>query len=73
MKYLPPSLMYAVRSNIYMFGITLVPVPIWIILTSFRTVFSAFLYKFILKRDVTLVQMVGVFLIVPSIIVAKVM
>jgi len=72
LKYLPPSLLYAVGSNIYMLGITLVPAPIWIILTAFRTVFSAVIYKFVLKREVSVVQLFGASLIVSSIIVAKI-
>ena len=47
------------------------PPPIWVILCSFRTVVTTFIYKFILKRDVTTLQFVGSFLIVLSIVVAK--
>ena len=52
-------------------GLILVPPPIWVILCSFRTVVTTFIYKFILKRDVTTLQFVGSFLIVLSIVVAK--
>ena len=49
----------------------LVPPPIWIILGSFRTVVTASLYKFILKREVSALQFVGALMIVASIVVAK--
>merc|ERR1712223_1261992 len=71
-KFLLPSLLYAVNNNIYFYGLMLVPPPIWIILGSFRTVVTASLYKFILKREVSALQFVGALLIVASIVVAKV-
>jgi len=71
MKFLLPSLLYAVNNNIYFAGLMLVPPPIWIILGSFRTVVTATLYKFILKREVSTLQFVGALLIVASIVVAK--
>merc|ERR1719430_430332 len=36
MKFLLPSLLYAVNNNIYFAGLMLVPPPIWIILGSFH-------------------------------------
>jgi len=71
MKFLLPSLLYAINNNIYFAGLMLVPPPIWIILGSFRTVVTASLYKFILKREVSTLQFVGALLIVASIVVAK--
>ena len=71
-KFLLPSVIYAVNNNIYLAGLILVPPPIWIILCSFRTVVTACLYKFILKRDVSNLQILGSFLIVGSIVMAKV-
>ena len=71
LKFLLPSVIYAVNNNIYLAGLTLVPPPIWIILTSFRTIVTASLYKFILKRDVTSLQFLGCLLIVGSIVCAK--
>jgi hypothetical protein len=44
-RFVLPSLLYAVNNNIYYAGLMLVPPPIWIILTSFRTVVTASLYK----------------------------
>jgi len=49
----------------------MVPTPIWMILINFRTVVTACSYKFILKRNVTKLQFLGVFLIVLSIGVTK--
>merc|ERR1711934_598812 len=71
-KFLLPSLLYAINNNIYIAGLMLVPPPIWIILGSFRTVVTASLYKFILKREVSALQFLGALLIVASIVVAKV-
>ena len=59
------------KLNSFSAGLILVPPPIWVILCSFRTVVTTFIYKFILKRDVTTLQFVGSFLIVLSIVVAK--
>ena len=39
------------------------PPPIWIIMCSFRTVITTAVYKFILKQEVTELQLVGAFLI----------
>jgi len=71
LKYLLPSVLYAVNNNIYFAGLILVPPPVWLILCSFRTVVTASIYKFFLKREVTTGQFVGAFLIVVSIAVAK--
>ena len=71
LKFLLPSLIYTVNNNIYLAGLLLVPPPIWVILCSFRTVVTAFIYKFILKRDVSNLQFLGSFLIMGSIVVAK--
>eukprot|EP00090_Calanus_glacialis_P043853 TRINITY_DN7774_c0_g1_i4.p1 TRINITY_DN7774_c0_g1~~TRINITY_DN7774_c0_g1_i4.p1 ORF type:complete len:367 (-),score=97.63 TRINITY_DN7774_c0_g1_i4:55-1155(-) len=70
-KFLLPSIIYALNNNIYLAGLLLVPPPIWIILCSFRTVVTASLYKFILKRDISLTQFAGALTIVVSIVVAK--
>ena len=71
MKFLLPSVIYAVNNNIYLAGLILVPPPIWIILCSFRTVVTASMYKFVLKRDISLLQFAGALTIVASIVVAK--
>ena len=71
LKFLLPSVIYAVNNNIYLAGLILVPPPIWVILCSFRTVVTASIYKFVLKRDISLLQFVGALLIVISIVVAK--
>merc|ERR1711892_942551 len=71
MKFLLPSVIYAVNNNIYLAGLILVPPPIWVILCSFRTVVTASMYKFVLKRDISILQFAGALLIVVSIVVAK--
>jgi len=71
LKFLLPSVLYAVNNNIYFAGLTLVTPPIWIILCSFKTVVTATLYKFFLKREITKLQFVGTLCIVLSIVVAK--
>lgn len=72
LKYIFPSLIYAVNNNIWMYGLVLVPPPIWVLLCSFRTLVTVTVYKFILKREVTLLQFVGAVVIVASIVSAKV-
>jgi len=71
LRFLLPSILYAINNNIYFTGLILVSPPIWLILCSFRTVISASVYKFILKRDISFLQFMGALLIVVSILVAK--
>jgi len=71
LRFLLPSVLYALNNNIYLVGLTMVPPPIWLILCSVRTAITASVYKFILKRDLTKWQFFGAFLIVSSIIVTK--
>ena len=52
-------------------GLTLVTPPIWTILCSVRIVITAVIYKFVLKRDITVLQFIGAVLILVSIIFAK--
>jgi len=70
-KYLLPSIFYGVNNNLYLLGLTMVAPPIWNILISVRTVITACVYKFILKRSITKHQMFGAFLIVISLAIAK--
>ena len=70
-KFLLPSVIYTVNNNIYLAALLLVPPPILIILCSFRTVVTAFIYKFCLRRDVSYLQFLGSFVIMGSIVVAK--
>jgi len=71
LRFLLPSVLYAINNNIYYAGLTLVPPPIWLMLCSIRTVVTATIYKFVLKRHITLLQFVGAALIVISIAIAK--
>ena len=71
LKFIIPSVIYAINNNMYLAGLILVPPPIWVILCSSRTIITACLYKFILGRDVTNVQLLGTLLIVGSIVCAK--
>jgi len=71
LRFLLPSVLYAMNNNIYYFGLTLVPPPIWLMLCSIRTVVTATIYKFVLKRHITLLQFLGAALIVISIAIAK--
>jgi len=70
-KYLLPSVFYGVNNNLYLLGLTMVAPPIFNILISVRTVITACVYKFILKRPITKQQMFGAFLIVISLAIAK--
>jgi len=71
LRFLLPSVLYAINNNIYYAGLTLVPPPIWLMLCSIRTVVTATIYKFVLRRHITLLQFVGASLIVISIAIAK--
>ena len=71
LKFILPSVIYAINNNMYLAGLILVPPPIWVILCSSRTIITACLYKFIMGRDVTNVQLLGTLLIVGSIVCAK--
>jgi len=71
LKYLLPSIFYGVNNNLYLLGLTMVAPPVWNILISVRTVITACVYKFVLKRPITRRQMFGAFLIVISLTIAK--
>jgi len=71
LRFLLPSVLYAINNNLYYAGLTLVPPPIWLILCSVRTVVTASIYKFVLRRQLTKLQFVGALLIVISIGIAK--
>ncbi len=45
LRFLVPSVLYALNNNIYFLGLTLVPPPIWLILCSARTAITACIYK----------------------------
>eukprot|EP00096_Caligus_rogercresseyi_P006532 TRINITY_DN2302_c0_g1_i1.p1 TRINITY_DN2302_c0_g1~~TRINITY_DN2302_c0_g1_i1.p1 ORF type:complete len:338 (-),score=29.17 TRINITY_DN2302_c0_g1_i1:196-1209(-) len=72
LKYVIPSLLYAVNNNIYFFGLTLVPPPIWLILCSMRTLVTAFIYRVFLKREINYLQYLGIACIVSSLVIAKI-
>ena len=86
LRFLVPSFLYALNNNIYLVGLTMVTPPIWMILCSIRTFFTANVYKvseeklhylyphiekFILNRNISAIQYVGSLCIVASIIIAK--
>ena len=71
LKFLVPSILYAANNNIYLYAITLVSPPIWGILVSCRTVLTACVYKFILRRQISGLQFLGCSLIVASLVIAK--
>ncbi|XP_059091463.1 uncharacterized protein LOC131886999 isoform X2 [Tigriopus californicus] len=72
LRFLLPGMLYALNNNIYFFGLTMVPPPIWLILCSMRTAITASIYKFFLKRPLTSWQFIGALLIVMSIVIAKI-
>ena len=71
LPFIVPSLIYVVSNNAYFYGLTLVAPPIWLILVSMKTFVSAVTYKFILRRQVTNVQLGGSMLMVLSVAIAK--
>ena len=71
LPFIVPSLIYVVSNNAYFYGLTLVAPPIWLILVSMKTFVSAVTYKFILRRQVTNVQLGGSMLMVFSVAIAK--
>ena len=50
LRFVLPSVLYAINNNIYYAGLTLVPPPIWLILCSIRTVVTAMIYKVFFKN-----------------------
>jgi len=70
-RFLVPAILYGINNNIYFFGLTLVAPPIWLILCSFRTIITASTYKFFLNRPISRGQFFGCFVIVISLVVAK--
>ncbi|XP_040567230.1 uncharacterized protein [Lepeophtheirus salmonis] len=72
LKYMIPSILYAFNNNIYLYGLTLVPPPIWLILCSMRTLVTALIYRVFLKRTISTLQYLGIGGIVSSLVIAKV-
>ena len=71
LPYVAPSLIYALQNNIYFYAITLISPPIWMIMISLKTVFSACIYKFYLGKSTNYMQILGAFLVVLSVAVTK--
>ena len=49
LRFMIPSVLYALNNNIYFIGLTLVPPPIWLILCAMRTAITASVYKVTIK------------------------
>jgi len=71
LRFLVPGVCYAVNNNLYLYALTLIAPPVWIILMSMRTVVTTLSYKFILGRGTTGLQFGGAALMVLSILLAK--
>jgi len=71
LRFLVPGIIYAVNNNLYMYALTMIAPPIWVILVSMRTVITTLSYKFILGRNTTRLQFGGAALMVLSILLAK--
>ena len=45
LRFLVPGIIYAVNNNLYMYALTMIAPPIWVILVSMRTVITTLSYK----------------------------
>lgn len=54
-----PASIYALTNNLFYYGISLVPPPIWAILNQTRVIFLGIVYRFIFKRQFTTYQWIG--------------
>ena len=45
LRFLVPGVCYAVNNNLYLYALTLIAPPVWIILMSMRTVVTTLSYK----------------------------
>ena len=48
-----PALLYVVANNIYMFALNFTTPPVWILLIQSRILFTALVYRFYLKREIS--------------------
>ena len=70
-SYLIPSVTYAINNNIYFFALNYTTPPVWNILCQLRVVFTALVYRFFFKRTFSLIQWVGLCLLITAIVLAK--
>merc|ERR1712168_863024 len=71
-KFMFPSLCYLISNLIYWNVLKIVPVPIWILILHLRLPVTAFIYKYMLHREVSLLQWCGTILIVLSVAINKI-
>ena len=45
LRFLVPGICYAVNNNLYLYALTMIAPPIWVILVSMRTVITTLTYK----------------------------
>ncbi|XP_076313027.1 uncharacterized protein LOC143226216 isoform X2 [Tachypleus tridentatus] len=65
--FLPPALIYAITSNIFLYALTYVTPAVWIVLIQGKVIFTVAMYRFIFKKPVSKTQWLGAFLIVVAI------
>ena len=71
LRFLVPGMCYAINNNLYLYALTMIAPPIWVILMSMRTIITTLSYKFIFGRGTTGLQLCGAALMVLSILLAK--
>lgn len=62
-----PASIYALTNNLFYYGISLVPPPIWAILNQTKVIFLGIVYRFIFKRQFTPYQWVGLFFLLVAV------
>ena len=69
--YVIPSLIYAVNNNVYYYALHYTTPPIWNIIIQLRIVFTAFTYRVIFKRPISLSKYLGITLLISAIVLTN--
>lgn len=67
-----PSVLFALNNNVYYYAFYFTTPPIWTILTQIRILFTAFVYRFLFKRQITWLQWAGLLVLIFGIVLTKV-
>ncbi|CAH1782776.1 unnamed protein product [Owenia fusiformis] len=71
LKFAIPSIIYAVNNNIYYFAFYYTTPAVWNILTQFRIILTAVVYRVIFKREVTRLQWGALMLLIFGIVLTQ--
>ena len=63
-----PAVIYAINNNVYLYALHYTTPPVWNILIQLRIIFTALVYRFWFKRNVTRLQWAALLMLVSAIV-----